>query len=41
MAHCIKVAEAIWEATFEEIKRLREADKEEINKILDSSSEDK
>lgn len=26
-----------WEATLEEIKRLREADKEEINKILDSS----
>lgn len=30
-----------WEATLEEIKRLREADKEEINKILDSSLEDK
>lgn len=28
-----------WEATLEEIKRLREADKEEINKILDSSIE--
>jgi hypothetical protein len=25
-----------WEATLEEIKRLREADKEEINKILDN-----
>jgi hypothetical protein len=26
-----------WEATLEEIKRLREADKEKVNKILDSS----
>lgn len=30
-----------WEATLEEIKRLREADKEEINKILDDSIETK
>lgn len=30
-----------WEATLEEIKRFREAEKEEINKILDSSLDDK
>ncbi len=31
----------LWEATLEEIKRFREAEKEEINKILDSSLDDK
>ncbi|BAZ15739.1 hypothetical protein NIES4071_76110 [Calothrix sp. NIES-4071] len=29
-----------WEATLEEIKRLREADKEDINRILDNSLEE-